>query len=55
MAAGSGALDVVRLLLDAAADPRIRDSRFDAEPIGWAEHFEQAAVRQLLEAHATKS
>jgi ankyrin repeat protein len=53
MAAGSGAVDAARLLLDAGADTRIRDTRFESEPIGWAEHFGQVEVRRLLEARAT--
>lgn len=51
MAAASGAAEVARVLLEAKADPRIRDSRFESDPIGWAEHFGQREVRQVLEAH----
>jgi len=53
MAAGSGAVEVARLLLAAGADTRVRDTRFDSEPLGWAEHFGQVETRRLLEARAT--
>jgi ankyrin repeat protein len=48
LAAMNGHVEVARLLLEAGADPRIRDSRHDAEPIGWASYFGQRAVEQLL-------
>jgi ankyrin repeat protein len=38
----------VRLLLELGADPNIRDARFDATPLGWAEHFGNAAMAALL-------
>jgi ankyrin repeat protein len=47
-AAGEGEVDGVRLLLDLGADPDIHDMRFDATPLGWAEHFGQAATAELL-------
>jgi len=49
MAAGCGAADVVRALLDAGADPHVRDSRFESEPIGWAEHFGHVEAQRVLE------
>jgi ankyrin repeat protein len=55
MAAGSGSANVVRLLLDAGADPTIRDSRFDGDAMGWAEHFAQSEVLQILTEYLTKS
>ncbi|WP_037604410.1 ankyrin repeat domain-containing protein [Streptacidiphilus rugosus] len=36
------------LLLDLGADPDIRDARFDATPLGWAEHFHHTAVAHVL-------
>jgi ankyrin repeat protein len=48
MAAGSGAVEVAGILLAAGADPRIRDTRFESDAIGWAEHFGQSAMRQVL-------
>jgi ankyrin repeat protein len=35
----SGAIDIARLLLDAGADPNIRDDKYDATALGWAEFF----------------
>lgn len=49
MAAGAGHVDVVRTLLDAGADPAIKDSRFDSDPLGWAQHFDKREVVRLLE------
>ncbi|MBA4159162.1 MAG: ankyrin repeat domain-containing protein [Gemmatimonadetes bacterium] len=55
MAVWGGSADVVRLLLDAGADPRIHDSQHDDDAIGWAEHFGRSEIRQILKTHATKS
>jgi hypothetical protein len=35
------------LLLDAGADPTIRDSKHDADAIGWAEFFRQTDSARL--------
>jgi ankyrin repeat protein len=35
----SGAIDIARLLLDAGADPNIRDDKYDATALGWADFF----------------
>ena len=43
-AAGEGDLPLAELLLAAGADPNIRDNRFDATPLGWAENFEHAEM-----------
>jgi ankyrin repeat protein len=48
-AACHGQLDGLGLLLDAGADPTVRDSRFESTPAGWAEHFGQSAAVALLE------
>ncbi|MEO6156626.1 MAG: ankyrin repeat domain-containing protein [Ilumatobacteraceae bacterium] len=48
VAARDGRLDLAQLLVARGADPTIRDGRFDATPLGWAEHFEQAAMVDLL-------
>ena len=50
LAAAHGHADVVRLLLNADADRRIRDSKHDSDPAGWAEFFEQPEVAQMLKA-----
>ena len=44
--------DIVRLLLAAGADPRIRDSLHDSDAIGWAEFFRRAEIQRLLAEHA---
>jgi ankyrin repeat protein len=49
VAAGSGATDTVRLLLEAGADRTILDTRFESSPLGWAEHFGQVETRKQLE------
>lgn len=36
------------MLIDLGADPGIRDARFDATPLGWAEHFGQSAMADYL-------
>jgi ankyrin repeat protein len=51
-AAGSGNTALTRLLLDLGADPCIKDTRFHATPLGWAHHFEQQAVIEMLEGAA---
>ena len=55
LAAAQGHADVVRLLLAAGADPAARDSQHDGDAIGWAEHFGQPEIVQILKAHAAKS
>jgi ankyrin repeat protein len=35
----SGAIEIARLLLDAGADPNIRDDKYHATALGWAEFF----------------
>jgi ankyrin repeat protein len=52
LAAMQGHVDLVRLLLQAGADPRIRDSRHDSDPLGWAEFFRRPDVVQILKAPA---
>ena len=43
--------DVVRTLLDAGADPTIRDSVHDSDPIGWAEFFQAPDLVRILKEH----
>jgi ankyrin repeat protein len=47
-AAHRGDAEMARLLIAAGADPDIRDARFDAPPLGWAEHAGQQALADLL-------
>jgi ankyrin repeat protein len=46
--ASTGEVAIARLLIDLGADPGIRDARFDATPLGWAEHFHQDAMADFL-------
>jgi ankyrin repeat protein len=48
MTAESGAIDIARLLLDAGGDPDIRDDKWDATALGWAEFFERDDLAQLI-------
>jgi ankyrin repeat protein len=50
LAAQSGHLDVLTVLLDGGADPKIRDELYDSTPAGWAEHDGNEAARELLAA-----
>jgi ankyrin repeat protein len=35
----NGAIDIARVLLDAGADPNVRDDKYNATALGWAEYF----------------
>ena len=50
MCVENGAIDIARLLLDAGADPNIRDDKFDATALGWAEHFGRPDFAELIRA-----
>jgi ankyrin repeat protein len=52
LAALAGHLEPARLLLAAGANPRIRDSKHDADAIGWANFFRRTALEELLKTHA---
>ncbi|CAN5300161.1 hypothetical protein BH09ACT8_BH09ACT8_21740 [soil metagenome] len=47
-AAWEGDLGLIARLLDAGADPTVTDPRFDATPLGWAEHAYQTEAADLL-------
>ena len=47
-AAYEGDADLVRCLLELGADPSAREPRFNATPLGWAEHARRDAVIDLL-------
>lgn len=53
LAAAQGHAEIVRLLLAAGADPSIRDSKHDGDAIGWAHHFQQAAIVESLKSEAS--
>lgn len=48
-AAGNGEIHAARMLIELGADPGIRDARFHATPLGWAEHFGQQAMADFLQ------
>lgn len=48
-AAHRGDRPMAELLLTAGADPTVRDARFDATPLGWAEHAGAQELVDLLE------
>jgi hypothetical protein len=43
-----GDLDGARLLIGLGADVNIRDARFGATPLGWAEHFRNEPMAAFL-------
>jgi ankyrin repeat protein len=47
--------EMVALLLELGADPRVRDRTHDADAMGWAEFFGRRDIIQILNAHAAKS
>ena len=55
LAASRGHAEAVRMLLSAGADPGIRDSKHGGDAIGWATHFRQAAIVELLGKHQPKT
>ena len=52
LAALSDQAAVVPLLLDAGADPNIRDSMHDSDALGWAEFFGRPEIVAMLKAKA---
>ena len=48
LAAGAGALDVIRELLDHGADPTAEDPDFHATPVQWADFMHKQAAADLL-------
>lgn len=48
MCVESGALDIARLLLDAGADPNVRDDKYHATALGWADFFGRADFAELM-------
>jgi ankyrin repeat protein len=54
LAASRGHAEIVRLLVAAGSDPSIRDSKHDGDALGWAEHFQQPEIVEILRNHAAK-
>jgi ankyrin repeat protein len=52
-AAMRGDVEMIRLLVTHGADPRTRDSGYDATPAGWAEHFGMSEAEAYLRARET--
>lgn len=48
MTVESGAIDIARLLLDAGADPNIRDDKYGATALGWADFFGRTDFADLI-------
>jgi len=48
MSIETGAIEIVRLLLDAGADPNVRDDRVHATALGWAEYFGRDEIAELI-------
>lgn len=51
MTVESGAMDIARQLLDAGADPNIRDDKFNATALGWAEFFGRQDFADIIRAN----
>lgn len=47
-AAWAGNVELVKLLLELGADPKVREPTFDGTPLDWARHNHQSAVVELL-------
>ncbi len=48
LAAWGNHAEVARLLMNAGADPTIKDSKHDSEAVGWAEFFHHPEIVQVL-------
>jgi ankyrin repeat protein len=48
MTTESGANQIARMLLDAGADPNVRDDRHHATALGWAEFFGREDIAELI-------
>ena len=48
MAVESGAVEIARLLLDAGADPDVKDDKFNATALGWANYFGRHDLADLI-------
>jgi hypothetical protein len=55
LAAMQNHIDVARLLLNAGANPRIRDSKHDGDAISWAQFFKRPELVALMSASSNPS
>ncbi|MEM6392952.1 MAG: ankyrin repeat domain-containing protein [Planctomycetota bacterium] len=46
---------IAKLLLEAGADPGVKDSVYDANALGWAEHFKRDELIELIKSHSNAS
>src|SRR5262249_9079047 len=44
----NGISEITRLLLDAGADPNVKDDKYNATALGWAEYFGRAELAELI-------
>jgi ankyrin repeat protein len=51
MSVEKGAIDIARLLLEAGADPNIRDDKVNATALGWADFFGRGDLVELIRAN----
>jgi ankyrin repeat protein len=51
MTVESGAMELARLLLDAGADPNIRDDKYNATALGWAQYFGRENFAAMIKEH----
>ena len=47
----NGAIEIARLLLDAGADPNIRDDTYNSTALGWAKYFGREEFATLIRYH----
>ena len=55
MTTENGAIDIARMLLDAGADPDIRDDKYDATVLRWAEFFGREPFIELIRGRGGKT
>ena len=48
MTVESGSIELAKLLLDAGADPNIRDDKYNATALGWAQYFGREDLAALI-------
>jgi ankyrin repeat protein len=49
VAAANDAAEIAKLLIAAGADPTVRDPRWNADALGWAQYLGNDAARAVLE------